>query len=130
MAQFAVIRPGTIFDFGDERWLNPNDAALFQGNRCPRGLELIQIPAKPGCIALIEARSDVANVDEVVASISSEKQIADATMCNSGGFIADDEKAVALDAFHLDPITGTTRAIGLLAVLRDDTLEAVRACGG
>ena len=50
-------------------------------------------------------------------------------MCNSGWFIADDEKAVALDAFHLDPVTGTAGAIRLLTVFGDDTLESMRTCG-
>jgi len=58
-----------------------------------------------------------------------EKQVADATVCNSRWFIADDEKAVALDTFHLDPIASAAGATRLLTVFGEDALESMRTCG-
>jgi len=53
-----------------------------------------------------------------------EKQAAEPAAGSQRLLVADDHEAFALDAFDLQPVAGTSRAIGLIPMLGDDPFEA------
>ncbi len=75
MPQFAVVRPCAIFDFGNQRWLNPDEVppVTLVGNRRHFQFQPIEHCPELKRISLFEARPDRSDIDHVIA-LARDKQ--------------------------------------------------------
>lgn len=121
MSEFSVACPRAVFDFGgDDRFDVDGRLCLHADYRSLRSdrVELFPKPTRDRR----ETCPDVSDVDQVVALACGEHQAADGA--RSRRLVTDDDEGVGLNAFDPAPVAATSRPLGRVKPLRDDSFEA------
>lgn len=130
MAKFTVRRPGAKLNLGDQGRLDPDNVGtsrIGQGRQLSLPSQRVQHFAQSDDLGLPESRADASDVDELITTIRSEHQRAEARGGRRRPLIADDEEGLALDAFDFHPIPCPAGTIGSIEVLADDAFQAEAA---
>ncbi|MEY9380608.1 hypothetical protein ABIA10_006541 [Rhizobium leguminosarum] len=130
MTEFPVRRPGAKLDLGNQGRLDPDNigtSGIGHGWLLSLPSQRVQHLPQSGGLGFFEARADAPHVDELITTIRSEHQRAEARRECRRPLIADDEESLALNAFDFHPIAGSAGRIGPIEVLADDAFQAEAA---